>query len=144
MTKKTKATTGFVGTLAMLLGVAVFLFLNFKTVVVSGDSMEPTFINGRRLLASSAYWLVGPIRQNDIVVVHAADSKEYLIKRVYRLAGETVDWVNIPEGWSLTSGEFKVPTGQIYVLGDNRAVSEDSRKYGPVPLSRVVGKVVVR
>lgn len=141
---KTRATTSYIGALLILLVMAIFFFTNFKTVVVSGQSMEPTFLNGRRLLASSAYWLVGSIRKNDVVVVRNEVSHEYVIKRVYRVAGEKVDWVNAPDTWDISAGEFVVPPDNIFVLGDNRAVSEDSRRYGPVPLERVIGKVVVR
>lgn len=125
---------------------AVFFLLNFTTVVVSGPSMLPTFKTGRRLLASKAYWLVGKLRHDDIVVIREKDASTgsgYFIKRVYRLAGEKVDMVNIPRAWKLKQGEFVVPPGTVYVLGDNREVSSDSREFGPVELSRVIGKVIV-
>lgn len=141
---KNQARTSYVGTLLILLVMALFFLSSFKTVVVSGQSMEPTFLNGRRLLASSAYWLVGPIRENDIVVVKNENNHEYVIKRVYRMAGQKVDWVNSPDSWDISAGEYTVPEGNLFVLGDNRAVSEDSRRYGPVPIERVIGKVVVR
>lgn len=141
---KLKVKTGFSLALLMILGIAVFYFLNFKTVVVSGQSMEPTFFSGRRLLASSAYWLIGGLKRNDIVVIKSEDSHEYIIKRLYRLEGEKVDWLNVPDDWSLTRGEYVVPKGHVFVLGDNRAVSEDSRKFGAVRLERVIGKVVIR
>lgn len=129
-----------------VLAFAVFFLLNFTTVVVSGPSMLPTFKTGRRLLASKAYWLVGGLRHDDIVVVREKDSHAgtgYFIKRVYRLAGEKVDMVNIPRTWKLRQGPFTVPEGTVYVLGDNREVSSDSREFGPVELSRIIGKVVV-
>lgn len=104
--------------------------------------MVPTLRNGDRVVASSAYWLVGPIRQGDIVVIRGALRGEYMIKRVHRLAGQVVDWQNVPDSWLLTRGEYRVPSGCIYVLGDNSEISEDSRKYGPIPMDRVLGKVV--
>lgn len=103
--------------------------------------MEPTFNQGQRLLVSNAYWLVGGIKKNDIVVVKSND--EFIIKRVYALEGETVDLFNIPENYSLTEGEYKVPPGKIYILGDNRPMSEDSRQFGPVDRSEILGKVIV-
>lgn len=144
MTRGTKIKTGISAVLVVLLGIAVFTYLNFKTVVVSGDSMEPTFADGRKLLASSAYFLIGSIKRNDVVVIRGEKENEYMIKRVYRLAGETVEWVFAPETHPIGKTEFVVPTDNVYVLGDNRAVSEDSRKYGPVPLKKILGKVVVR
>lgn len=133
--------TGFGIFLLSVLAFAVFFFFNFHTVEVKGPSMEPTFNQGQRLLVSNAYWLVGGIKKNDIVVVKSND--EFIIKRVYALEGETVDLFNIPENYSLTEGEYKVPPGKIYILGDNRPMSEDSRQFGPVDRSEILGKVIV-
>ena len=128
----------------LLLFIAVFFYFNFTTVVVSGHSMDPTFHTGQRLLACKAYWLVGGIKDNDIVVIRSGKAGEYIIKRVYKSAGETVDWPNVPSDYRLETGEFHVPEGDIYVLGDNRPISEDSRTFGPVPIDRVIGKIVRR
>lgn len=142
--RKAVAITGFGAVLLAVLAFSLYFFLTFRTVVVSGNSMEPTFHNGERLLVSKAYWLIGPIKEKDIVVVQGQKDSDYVIKRVYKLAGEVVDWANAPLTWSINKGEFKVPSGQLYILGDNREVSEDSRRFGPVPLDKVIGKVVVR
>jgi signal peptidase I len=138
-----RALTGFSLILLFILAFALFFNMNFRSTVVVGDSMEPTFSHGRRLLVSRAYWLVGPIQHKDIVVIKNEDGG-HTIKRVYRKGGEVVDWYNVPMGYSIEQGEFRVPDGMIYVLGDNRENSEDSRTLGPVPLDRVVGKVVIR
>lgn len=106
--------------------------------------MEPTFNTGDHVLVSKAYWLVGDIKHNDIVVIRSREKRnEYVIKRVYKMGGETVDFYNMPANWSITNGEFIVPERQYYVLGDNRPVSEDSRTWGPVELKEVIGKVIV-
>jgi len=139
---RTKAATGFGASLVVLLVIALFFYFNFTTVVVSGHSMEPTFKSGQRLLASRAYWLVGAVKDNDIVVVKTGNGSEYIIKRVYRTAGQTVDWVNAPADWHLVNGEYHVPEGQVYVIGDNRPASEDSRSFGPVPANRIIGKII--
>ncbi len=127
------------------------MFLNFQTVVVKGVSMYPTFHTGDRLVVCRSYWLVGPIKDGDIVVLKdigasgtSADAPPgaYIIKRVYRMGGERVDWKYIPVGHSIVSGAYTVPKGDIYVLGDNLPVSEDSRRFGPRPLADVLGKVL--
>ena len=105
--------------------------------------MLPTFKNGAHLLTSSAYWLVGPIQKGDIVVL-IDDSGTAIIKRVYGMEGDKVDWLNVPEDYNLSSGEYVVPDQTLYVLGDNREVSEDSRRFGPVPYDRIIGKVVLK
>jgi signal peptidase I len=139
---KKRAVTGFGISLLLMFLLALFFFFNFTTVIVSGHSMEPTYHTGQRLLACKAYWLVGGIKDNDIVVIRTGKGGEYIIKRVYKQAGEVVDWVNAPADWHLAEGEYVVPPNSIYVIGDNRKVSEDSRSFGPVEVSRVIGKIV--
>lgn len=134
--------TGFGVVLVMLLFIAVFFYVNFKTVIVTGNSMEPLFKSGRRLLSSRAYWLIGTIKAGDVIVIRGEKPGDYMIKRVYRLQGQVVDWANIPESYSIVKGEFVVPDGHVYVIGDNRDYSEDSRQYGPVPVGRILGKIV--
>lgn len=139
-----RAFTKFGIYLLIALGFAIFYFLNFKTVVVHGQSMMPSLKNGQRILISKAYWLIGGIKRGDIIVMKDANPDGYIIKRVYRLEGEIVDYANAPDNYSLSSGEYKVPAGHYYILGDNRPESEDSRLFGPVEDFRIIGKVVAR
>lgn len=139
-----RAITGFGVVLLFTLAFAILAFRSFHTVIVKGVSMYPTFHDGQRVLVSNAYWLIGPIKPKDILVISDDNADGYIIKRVYKMSGEKVDEVNAPRNWHLADGLFEVPQGQVYVLGDNRAQSEDSRYFGPVALSRVLGKVVIR
>lgn len=145
-TGKKQAITGFGVTALFVLAFVIYWAKHFTTVVVTGPSMLPTFQSGERLLASRAYWLVGPIKRGDVVVVRGVEgeSNAAIIKRVYRMGGDVVDLYNAPGDWRIDNGEYRVPPGEIYLLGDNRAASEDSRKFGAVPLSKVIGKVVLR
>jgi signal peptidase I len=127
--------------LCALLVVAVFVFYNFQSVIVQGNSMLPTFQSGTRIFICKAAWLVGAPKDNDIVVVKLSGTGEYIIKRVYRVAGERVDPLWSPLFWR-GAGAYLVPEGQIYLLGDNREISEDSRIFGPVDVHSVVGKAV--
>ncbi len=136
------AMTGFTLVLVYAFVFLVFWFLNFQKVVVSGVSLEKTLHTGQPLWACRAYWLVGPIDKGSIVVIREVEANDYIIKRVYRMGGETVDYAWIPRSYSITQGPYKVPKDQIYVMGDNRSESEDSRAFGPVPIDRVIGKVV--
>ena len=88
--------TGFGAFLIGILAFVVFFFFNFKTVEVKGESMEPTFSQGDRLLMSNAYWLVGDVKRGEIVVVRTEDTGETLIKRVKGLSGDTVDFLLMP------------------------------------------------
>ena len=142
---KKRAITGFGFVLLMVLAFAIFAYETLHTVVVKGVSMYPTFKDGQKVLVCRAYWLVGQIKDKDVVVLRDAESADgYIIKRVYKMAGEKVDEVNCPRNWRLANGPFVVPEGKIYVLGDNRAQSEDSRYFGAVEVKSVLGKVVVR
>lgn len=129
------------GTLLALLGLALFVWANFQLIEVRGDSMEPVLHNGERLLVSRAYWLVGPVKRNDIVVIRRPSDGEVLIKRVRGLGGDAIDWFERPVNVAV-SGPYQVPQGMVYVLGDNIPNSQDSRYYGPLPLQTVIGKVV--
>jgi signal peptidase I len=140
--RKKIAVTGFSVLLMLMLGVAVFFYFNFKTVQVSGESMMPTLKNGQRVLVSSAYWLVGPVRDKDIIVIRDDTPTGFFIKRVFAMPGEEVNWKWVPESYQLSDGPFIVPEGTYYVLGDNRPKSEDSRVLGPIDQKEVIGKVV--
>ena len=133
--------------LVIFLAFAFFVYLNVHFAVVDGISMLPTFKNGQRLTFCSAYWLVGPLRDNDVVIIKDdyKDSKTgFIVKRIYKLAGEKVDLGNSPRGWSIANGLYTVPQDSVYVLGDNRPKSEDSRYLGAIPMSKVLGKVIVK
>lgn len=142
--RKKIAVTGFSTFLVLMLAIVLFFWANFHTVIIRGNSMEPTFYTGERLLVSDAYWLVGDIKKNDIVVLDLPDKHEVIIKRVYGLPGDEIDLNLGPkEGYSLTDGPLVVPDGKLWVIGDNMPVSEDSRELGPLDLDHVIGKVIV-
>lgn len=144
MSRGTKrAFTGFGVVMLVVLAFVVVFFLNVKTIQVSGSSMLNTFKNGDRVFASKAYWMIGPIKKKDIVVIRDDGPTGYIIKRVAYMAGEAVDWKDKPESAPLDGTKFVVPAGHVFVLGDNRNESEDSRKFGPVAMSDILWKVVV-
>lgn len=70
-----------------------------------------------------------PILRGDLVAFEhgTGDDRRILLKRVAGLAGDIVASVSVPKG-------------SIYVLGDNRAQSDDSREFGPVPVESVIGR----
>lgn len=144
MKQKKRAATGFGLTLAILFFFALFMNLNFHTVIVDGQSMLPTFRPDDKVVVSKAYWLVGAIRDKDIVVIKDPTGTGYIIKRVFRMAGEDVPVDKWPYFHHIVDGPYTVPDGDVYVLGDNLPESEDSRRFGPVETSKIIGKVVVR
>lgn len=111
--------------------------------VVQSESMEPTMSRGDRLMVSRVAYLRARPREGDVVVLLSPgpagavphDGGRWLVKRVAALEGAVV-----PGG---DRAGITVPAGFLYVIGDNKAVSWDSRQFGPVPRRQVVGKAVL-
>ena len=127
---------------------------------ITTDSMDPTLRAGDSVLAAKfAYRLAEPGR-GDVVLFRAPGDGAPTIKRVVGLPGDTVavrDGVLFVNGekkregyvdYGLTDSTFlgstDVPEGHVYLMGDNRANSLDSRSYGPVPEADLLGKVPLR
>lgn len=147
---------------AVLIALLINLFLAQATRVY-GQSMEPNLHTDQRLVVEKLSYnrylrqylgLPGP-RRGDVVVIHLrSQSDELLIKRVIGLPGDVVEiraglvFVNgqvLPEPYVAgeTNGSYgpaTIPPLSIFVLGDNRNFSNDSRSFGTVPLKDVVGR----
>jgi signal peptidase I len=147
---------------AVLIALLINLFLAQATRVY-GQSMEPNLHTDQRLIVEKLSYnryarqllgFDGP-EQSDVVVIRLeTQGSELLIKRVIGLPGDVVEihddqvFVN---GQSLTEpylsgitpghyGPITVPPLHIFVLGDNRGFSNDSRNFGTVPLKQVIGR----
>ena len=141
----------------------VFLFL-FRVIVVSGDSMYPTFWDGDYLLLLSNTFYQEP-EAGDIVVISkdSFDNGKAFIKRVIATEGQTVDIDFVTgtvyvDGIALTEPyinnlttnaegmvfPLQVEKGHIFVLGDNRQVSKDSRnpQIGQIDEREIMGKAI--
>lgn len=153
---------------AVLAGITIALirYYLFKPFYVKGASMEPNFHEKEYLIIDElSYRFREAVRGEVIVFRYPDDPKEYFLKRVIGLPGETVKVqggkVYIfnkenPEGFELnetylpanlnTEGErtSKVGENQLFVLGDNRPNSFDSRRFGPIDQSLVVGRAWLR
>jgi signal peptidase I len=149
--------------LVVLLAVAWVLALGIKTYVVQpfiipSSSMEDTLLIGDRVLVSKFAYREQDPRPGDIVVfVSSEDGRTDLIKRVVAVGGQevsitdgtvTVDgraaddsYVNTryPDTYT-ADATVTVPAGCVYVMGDNRPNSKDSRYIGPQPLDRILGR----
>jgi signal peptidase I len=138
---------------AVLIALVINLFLAQATVV-QGQSMEPNLHNEERLIVEKVtYQLFHGPRRGDVVVLQPPGQDELLIKRVIALPGETIQVQNgvvyingeaLDEPWVVNGGgpdypPAVVPPLHIFVMGDNRGHSNDSRSFGPVPIERVIG-----
>ena len=143
----------------LLLSVALFLGINAITarVMVDGFSMRPTLDNGEYVLVNKMAFRSSLPEYGDIIVFHfPIDPEQDFIKRVIGLPGDEISVRNgkvILNDYSLTepyiaaaplyTGNWTVPEGQVFVLGDNRNNSSDSHSWGSVPMENVVGKAMV-
>ncbi len=148
--------------LAIILPVRWLLIMPF---IVKGASMEPTFENNEYLIIDELSYNFHPVTRGDVVVFHPPTSpKEYYIKRVIGLPGETVNIndgvitirnAENPNGFELheeyieefTYGHvenLRLGAEEYYVLGDNRDTSLDSRKFGSIEGKTIIGRVWLR
>ncbi len=133
---------------------------------IPSGSMEPTLKINDRIIVDKLSYHLHPVHRGDIVVFRRppADSAggpqiKDLVKRVVGLPGETISahggnvYINgkilkepyLPRG-THTYGIPKqvIPKGEYFVMGDNRSDSYDSRRFGPIPGSLIIGRVMFR
>jgi signal peptidase I len=143
--------------LAIVVALLIRAFL-IQVYKVDGDSMVPTLTHGDRLIVFKLiYRLRGPQPGEIVVLKDPFDKGRDLIKRVIAVGGETVeirggivhvDGKPVREEYRTPGvydhGPVTVPERHIFVMGDNRMASLDSRWIGPVPFRFVQGKAVFR
>ncbi len=138
---------------AVLIALLINLFLAQATQVL-GQSMEPNLHTTQRVVVEKVtYRLFHGPRRGDIVIIDMPDRDELLIKRVIGLPGETVEvragqvYIEgrpLDEPWDVNPGgpsygPAVIPPLYVFVLGDNRGASNDSRSFGPVPIDHIIG-----
>ncbi len=159
---KKKRITHFIRNIVVI-GVVVYLVFGvfFGVAIVSGISMEPEYKEGSVVIINRRY---DTAKKNDVVIFPIGSGEEDLIKRVIGTPGDTID-INNAVGQILINGKEQtsttaightyksevgidfpavVPNGCVFVLGDNREVSEDSRSVsvGMVKIENIKGKVI--
>ena len=143
----------------LVVGIGVVTFLVVPVVAqvirVQGDSMAPALHGGQLLFVNRLVYRFGPPKQGDIVVFRSPKGSDtLLVKRVIALPG---DRVSIKQGAVSVNGQYleepyvvergtarfapvTIGVGTVFVLGDHRMVSNDSRVWGPLPLDNIVGR----
>jgi signal peptidase I len=155
--------------LLLSFGIRAYVLQDFS---VPSTSMEPTLDVNDRFLVQKAFFSWHDVHQGDIVVFArprrdtecGSPSDTYLVKRVVATGGQTiysagralyVDGRRLAEPYlpgatppgppvAARQQPFRVPPGEFYVMGDNRGISCDSRYWGPISGTSIVGKAVLR
>ncbi|SEQ42258.1 signal peptidase I [Virgibacillus subterraneus] len=158
----------------VLLAIALaFLFRSFlfASYVVDGESMEPTLYDGNLLMVNKVVYDLTDVDRFDVIVFHASAKDDY-VKRVIGLPGDEIEYKDdklfingkyvketflkpfkkMDEIKPYTSdftleektGKTKVPDGNLFVMGDNRESSLDSRTFGFISVNQLVGKVDIK
>jgi signal peptidase I len=138
---------------------AFFIVFLYQPVRVEGTSMLPGLEDQERIFVNKFVYRLEPIARGDVMVFrYPRDPSKSFIKRVIGVAG---DHVRIESGQVIVNGqaiiedyvpgiyadqrsmgEIVVPADNYFVLGDHRNLSQDSREFGPVAQSYVIGKAV--
>lgn len=155
--------------IAAVVGLAILLvrFFVFKPFYVKGASMEPAYYDHEYLIIDEITYRFNEPKRGDVVVFRPPiNSSDYYIKRVIGLPGETVKVINgdvvifnneNPQGFKLDESPYlvhratqeesivlKLGGNEYFVLGDNRPVSSDSRRFGAIDRSAIVGRTYLR
>ena len=159
---------------AFALGMVIFVFIRiffFSNYVVEGESMLPTLEEGNKVVVNKLGYETSDLDRFDVIVFHANEEEDF-VKRIIGLPGDKIEYredvlfvndkkVSEPflkqyrqdsPGGYLTgdftiedlTGSARVPEGKLFVLGDNRLGSWDSRQFGFISAEEVVGKVNLR
>lgn len=126
----------------------LYRFVPFRAIQVVGNSMYPTYNSGEFVIISKSKNKISNIRTNDIIVLFLEEKK--YIKRVVAIEGDTVSSFNgqlqvnnmLYSDCSFSSKDIIVlGKEEFFVVGDNASVSIDSREYGIIKRSDIVGVV---
>ena len=162
-----KEALGWIRDIGIALVIAAIVLTFFKPIIIQQESMQPTFYsNDYVIISKQAYTLFGEVEHGDVIVfstdlLDTEGNTKHLIKRIIGLPGDTIEikmgyvyrngekidepYVN-EQGLSGEMGPVIVEEGKMFVLGDNRRVSQDSRssELGQIDQEAIVGKVVIR
>lgn len=169
---KFSAFKAFFWDLTKILGLSLLIIIPFRLFiaepfVVSGSSMAPNFHNKDYLIIDRiSYRKSEPLRGDVVVLKYPKDNRQYFIKRIIGLPGETVQLKDggvfivseqqsggfqLKEGYLPKNiqtlgkpGPLTLGSGEYFVLGDNRTASSDSRVWGILPKDDIVGRAWLR
>ncbi|WP_028544073.1 signal peptidase I [Paenibacillus taiwanensis] len=148
-------------TLVIAIGVSLVIQkVAYAQIIVHQHSMELTYHEGDRLLENKWLYHFTKPERGDVVILQDPVEPIRLIKRVVGIAGDKLElrqgklivngveqiepYISSPTFPVQVQFPIVVPEGTVFVLGDNRGNSKDSREFGAIPLSLIEGKVIAR
>lgn len=150
-------------TLVLIVAIYALVDLASARFYVDGPSMEPNFYTGQRVIVSRVNYLLGQPERGEIIVFESPDRPNVdppLIKRLIGMPGETVEirdslvyingeqldepYINEPCTRNCEDRSWTLGPDEYFVMGDNRNRSRDSRSFGPIKHSHVIGEALVR
>lgn len=152
----------------IIIALAVFLFTYFLLIQphrVQGDSMLPNFKHGELILTDKISYRVRTPARGDVVVFKSpTDNSKDFIKRIVGLPGEKISLRNeqiyikgavlkelhlgketetLAGAYLKENSEIEIGEAEYFVLGDNRNHSSDSREWGPINKSKIIGRAFI-
>jgi signal peptidase I len=139
---------------AILIALFINVYIAEAAEIEAGPSMQPNLYAGYRVMTEKISYYLHEPRRGDIVVVERPENEGNLIKRVMGLPGETIevrdghtyiDGLPVEEPWVVYFGGHDIPPtaipkDHVFVMGDNRPVSRDSRDIGAVTVDSIIGR----
>lgn len=152
--------------ISLLIVIPIRMFIA-QPFVVRGASMEPNYHDGEYLVVDEISYHFGDVHRQDVIVLrYPVDPKQFFIKRVIGLPGDTIiikegkvfireagsqeekelnePYLDLSDITHSSKEEYQVKEGQYFVMGDNRLHSSDSRIWGMLDRNYVVGRAFLR
>jgi signal peptidase I len=145
---------------AVIVAVLIRIFI-FEPFIVPTPSMEPTLLVGDKVIINKLAYKFGEVKKGDIIAFHSTtEGEKELVKRAIAVEGDRIvltsegevfvndekvneDYIQQGQSLSYLNQEFIVGPDEIFVMGDNRNNSFDSRFFGMVPEDNVFGEFLI-
>lgn len=144
---------------AVISAISIRIFI-FEPFIVPTPSMEPKLEIGDKVIINKLAYKLGPIKRGDIAAFHSPIEEKDLVKRVIAIGGDEITltsegeiFINeekitedyLPEDQNIfyINQTVVINEGEVFVMGDNRNNSFDSRFFGTIPENDVFGKFVI-
>jgi signal peptidase I len=112
--------------------ILIFILFNFKVIKIQGNSMDPIIKNNSYAIVDNFLHKLFTIQKNDILLFESNGHE--VVKKIVGFPGETIE---------IETKTIKLDNNEIYVIGENPKESIDSRTYGPLKKSQIIGKIVL-